>query len=334
MRRPQEALAPLHRAIELQSDHATAHLFLGNALLANNQFDEAIAACQESIRLKNDNPRAHYSLGKAFYGKGKLDEAIFALKESIELGKGDPGVYFSLGIALHRKRRWDEAIASYQQAIRLEPDRLEAHLNLGAILCDVRRDFDGAIAEFRMAIQIRPGNSKAQNNLGRALAGKGQWDEAIAAYKEALRLQPKDVLALNGLAWILASCPDPKFRDIAQAVHQAQLAVKLAPLDPRMWRILGVARYRAGDWKAAITGIEKSMELSKGGDSSDWFFLAMAHWQTGNTEKAQELYRQAVQWMEKQAPEDGDLRRFRAEAAKLIGNPAEKEGPERSKPKD
>jgi tetratricopeptide (TPR) repeat protein len=79
------------------------------------------------------------------------------------------------------------------------------------------------------------------------------------------------------------------------------------------------AHYSAGDWKAAIEALKKSMELRKGGDSFDWFFLAMAHWQLGEKEQARKWYDQAVQWMQKHAPQDADLKHFRAEAATLLG---------------
>ena len=60
------------------------------------------------------------------------------------------------------------------------------------------------------------------------------------------------------------------------------------------------------------------MELRKGGDSFDWLFLAMAHWQMGEKEQAGKWYDQAVQWMEKNKPQDEELRRFRTEAAELL----------------
>ena len=63
------------------------------------------------------------------------------------------------------------------------------------------------------------------------------------------------------------------------------------------------------------------MAMNRGGDSSDWFFLAMACWQMGRREDARRWYRQAVAWMEKHAREDAELLRFRAEAAHLLRLP-------------
>ena len=84
------------------------------------------------------------------------------------------------------------------------------------------------------------------------------------------------------------------------------------------WNTLGVAHYRASDWKSAIAALEKSIKLRQGGDSFDWFFLAMAHWKLGEKEEARKWYDRAVTWMDKNSPNDEELRRFREEAAKLL----------------
>ena len=87
----------------------------------------------------------------------------------------------------------------------------------------------------------------------------------------------------------------------------------------RVLRILGAAHYRAGDWKAAVAALEKSTTARNGGDSNGWFFLAMAHRQLGDKAEARKWYDQAVAWMDKNQPENEQLRHFRAEAAKLLG---------------
>ena len=98
------------------------------------------------------------------------------------------------------------------------------------------------------------------------------------------------------------------------------VAVRLAPDIGSIWNTLGVAHYRAGNWGDAVAALERSMQLSNGGDSSDWFFLAMAHWQLGEKEQARKRYGQAVQGMQKETHGElrRELRRFRAEAAELL----------------
>ncbi len=112
----------------------------------------------------------------------------------------------------------------------------------------------------------------------------------------------------------------------------------MAPNDGTNWNTLGVAQYRAGQFKEAVTTLTKSMEFRSGGDANDWFFLAMAHWQLKNKEEARKWYDKAVAWTEKSKPDDEELRRFRAEAAELLGivknekkPPAGKEKAEKAK---
>jgi hypothetical protein len=78
------------------------------------------------------------------------------------------------------------------------------------------------------------------------------------------------------------------------------------------------------------------MEFRSGGDSAEWFFLAMAHWQSGDKQQGRAWYDRAVHWMDENQPRDEKLRRWRAEAAALLGvtekpMAREKDGPS---PKD
>jgi tetratricopeptide (TPR) repeat protein len=319
-----EAIAEFQQAIRLKPDYAEAHNNLGLVLREKGRLDEAIAEHREALRLKPDYASAHNNLGNALMDKGRLDEAIAEFQEAIRLKPDYAHAHTGLGGALWEKGRLDEAIAECQQALRLKPDLAQAHGELGAALMHKGRQ-DEAIAEFRQALRLKPDFAGAHHNLGVALRAKGRLDEAIAEFREALRLQPKAVGALNNLAWLLATRPDPKNRDPAQAVQLAQQAVELAPKEANYWKTLGVARYRAGDCKAALAALDRSRELRQGGDAFDHFFLAMACWQIGQKEDAKKWYHQAVGWLEKnsRAPalnpqSTEELRRLRAEAEELL----------------
>ena len=148
---------------------------------------------------------------------------------------------------------------------------------------------------------------------------KGQ-EQARELCRELLRLTLKDGGAVNRLAWFLATAKDPAHRDPPMAVELAKRAVKLSPQDGGIWNTLGIARYRAGEFKSAVADLEKSIQLRKGGSSHDFFFLAMAHWQLGNKDQARKWYDQAVEWMDRDQPRNEELQRFRKEAEELLKN--------------
>jgi Flp pilus assembly protein TadD len=123
---------------------------------------------------------------------------------------------------------------------------------------------------------------------------------------------------LNQLAWLLSTCADVRLRDGTRAVRLAEKAVELSPKTGAYWNTLGAAHYRAGDWAACLQAMDQSMEHRSGGDSFDWLFLAMAHWQLGNHDEAQRWYTQAAAWMQEHSTQDQALFRIRAEAEELL----------------
>jgi tetratricopeptide (TPR) repeat protein len=171
--------------------------------------------------------------------------------------------------------------------------------------CALLAEKDNQLSEAERKALAQRYAVRAKQMFGQAL----KWTE---------NRSPHQGLKLNRLAWFLATCPVAELRDPAGAVACARKAVGLSPKAGDHWNTLGVALYRAGDWKEAVAALQKSMDLRKGGDSNDWFFLAMAQWQLGDKEQACKWYDQAVQWMEKHKPQDEELRRFRAEAAALL----------------
>src|SRR5262249_31979589 len=148
-----------------------------------------------------------------------------------------------------------------------------------------------------------------------------QFARARADYESALQRAPANASVLNELAWLLATCPDSKVRDPRRAVELGRNAVEAAPKAGDCWKTLGVAHYRAGDWKAAVTALGKSVQLPQGGDAVGHFFIAMAHWQLGKRQQARQAYDCAVQWLEKNKEtlekdkaQAEELRCFRSEA--------------------
>src|SRR5262249_27410210 len=97
---------------------------------------------------------------------------------------------------------------------------------------------------------------------------------------------------------------------------------------------LGVAQFRAGQWQLAIESLQESMELRKGGDAVDWFFLAMAHWQLGQKDDARSWYEKGVEWTKTNAPHNEELLRFQHEAADAIDANRLKSPDEQQKPQN
>ena len=144
------------------------------------------------------------------------------------------------------------------------------------------------------------------------------WRQVRANAPLAVAAAPDDHRLRNILAWHVARQPmttEPE--DSRRAKELAREAIALAPENGAYWNTLGVILYRAGDDKAAVAALEKSMRLRSGGDPYDWIFLSMAHARLAELIEARSWYDRADVWIKANAPVSQELLRFRAEAEHL-----------------
>lgn len=294
--RPEEAIRYYTAALALRPHNPAACANLGNALQSLGDLDGAIAAFREAIEGHPDYLLARVNLGRALEIKGDADGAIAQLRQAVR--DGNLALHHNdLGNVLVHSGHRDEAIECYKKALALDPNLWIARYNLGTVLLEKKECLAEAIASLQ---------------------------NVIASKRKALELHPEDNGCRNDLAWFLVTCTYPPLRDPVEGVRLAQKAVEVAPNSGVFWNTLGVAHYRAGSWKEAVAALEKSMQLRGGGDSSNWFFLAMASWQLGEKDKARQWFDKAVEWIDKNMPKSKEMGRFRAEAAELLKIEAKK----------
>jgi Flp pilus assembly protein TadD len=136
-------------------------------------------------------------------------------------------------------------------------------------------------------------------------------------------LRPDYAEAHNHLAWAMTCAGQTTPFEIARALDSAKKAIALNPEEWMYWNTLGVAAFRARDWKLAAESLEKSVALNSGGGAIDFFFLAMTRWHQGKPDEAKELFDRAANYVQHN-PGDVELRRFHDEARKLLMRPAPK----------
>jgi tetratricopeptide (TPR) repeat protein len=207
-------------------------------------------------------------------------------------------VYNHVGRRHQINGRFPEAEAAYRKALAVCEKSVRAGLPHTELRC-------------RLADSCR--------YLGLLLMMGERHKEGTGVIRKLFEAELISAEACDYVAWQLATDTNLRQRPPEIAVEFGRKAVELAPEDGKVWNTLGVAQFRAGKWKESINALQKSKDLRKGGDSFDWFFLAMAHWRLGDKDEARKWYNQGVQWMEKHQPRNEELRRFRAEAAELLG---------------
>jgi len=169
-------------------------------------------------------------------------------------------------------------------------------------------------------------------SLGRSLKDQGRFAEAKTAWLHALDLLTEQTVVrpvlsahrqqwcdcANDLAWFLVTAPDLAVRDPTYALSLAVKAAEAHPECSTYWNTLGAVHYRAGDFKAAVTALDRATVLSQGGTAFDHFFLAMAHTRLGNQAQAQHWFAQAMLWTKQHHPGHTELFRLCDEAKSIL----------------
>jgi tetratricopeptide (TPR) repeat protein len=302
---------------------ATEQDQLGLTLYKLNRLDEAEAAYRES--------------------KDRLERLVrdFPAKQNYQ--KELACCANNFGSLLENTRKADQAEKAYaESATLLEtlaqrfPTVLEFQSDLGgswynqARLLAQRHETDKACDLLKRAIdhQIIATLSNQQNPQYRAalwaqyqllleLLVFSKKSDQIQLVLQQAREKCKDLpLILNNFAWLMVIQPKPPVGDAKQGLDFAKLAVAKAPENGELWNTLGVAHYRVGNWSDAVNALNQSRTLRRGGDSYDFFFLAMAHWHSGDKDQAQDWYKKALAALPKN--KNPELTRVHEEAKKLV----------------
>jgi tetratricopeptide (TPR) repeat protein/tRNA A-37 threonylcarbamoyl transferase component Bud32 len=146
-----------------------------------------------------------------------------------------------------------------------------------------------------------------------------RWEDATRYYTAALALHPENAATQHELARLLVHRPRPGKDHVEEAIDLAKKAVKAAPTVGKYWGTLGTAHYRAGQWRDALVAFQQADKLRDDSKSLDWLYLAMIYVQLGEKEEGRNWYDRAVEWMEENDPDSGELNDLRAEAAELLG---------------
>jgi serine/threonine protein kinase/tetratricopeptide (TPR) repeat protein len=304
----------MHRRLQGEQHPETGWALeaLGRALLAQKKFDEAERTEREALGIfRKQYSSGHTSvdavmsdLKSILEAKGDsagllaLDQNTLAEQRSA-YGEDSPAVavtLFGLGNSLKSQNRPEEAVQKYRESLdSLFKPLWEEHL-------------------FKLPWVVIPelvetGNKQLASDICRAM----------------LNSNSTNAVWFNGAAWYFATTDNPSNRDPALAVELAKKSVAINPLGD--WNTMGVAYYRAGDFKEAVADLEKQVQLILHGQgtSTDFFFQAMAEYQVGHADAARRYYARAIQWMDEHDPYNPELLRFRAEAERLLGPTAKAE---------
>jgi len=244
----------------------TGAVALGAFVMASSQ-QEQIWRDEGTVVARVAEPEINF-LGHANYAAylmhhDQLAGAEAECRVAMQIAPGRPLLLGLMGDIQRRQGKLDEAAKTLRSALDKDPQFSEAHLPLGQILLQQNKATEAA-AQFDMMIQAQPGDAEAHWWRGNAFLAQGNGGEAAREYVQAINLQPNFPNALNDLAWLLATDPQQRVRNAAQAVKLAEKACILTRgTQPQMLGTLAAAYAAAGRWDDAVATAQKAHDVAE-----------------------------------------------------------------------
>jgi tetratricopeptide (TPR) repeat protein len=132
---------------------------------------------------------AYYGYGAALYKRERLGPAKAAFLEALRLEPKDAQTHFDLGLIYKKEGLEAAAFDEYRTAVSLNPDMVDALVNLGIALFQ-RGDAPAGLRLLDRAVMLRPLSALAQYNRGVLLRFLGRHDEARQSLLKAASIDP------------------------------------------------------------------------------------------------------------------------------------------------
>ena len=144
------------------------------------------------LAVDNDNVKAYVLYGLVYLegaarNRDRLGLAKLLLDEGEKRSKNYAPLFNARGLLYMRQGNLGQALASFQKAVLLDPDFVEARMNVGSITLGFRK-YQTAAEQFQAVLQKQPNSYDAHIGLGKAQRGLRQLKDAENSYGNAREL--------------------------------------------------------------------------------------------------------------------------------------------------
>ena len=186
---------------------------------------------------------------------GRNDMALSNIDRALSLRPDFVEALINRGIALYQLKRFADALADYDRAIALRPDHADALVNRGNALGRLQRHED-ALASYHRALALHPGHAQALVGRGATLHDLRQYDEALKSYDRALALRPDHVETLVNRGVTLHEQKQP-----GEALNSFDRALALEPNNVEALTNRGVALHDLERYGEALASHARALAV-------------------------------------------------------------------------
>jgi len=230
----------------------------GQADLKADNYEQAEEDYTEALAANPQDEKAYYGRAYVYVKMSEDDKALADLGQALQIDPRYEQAYYRRSFIYMIKGNYDAAGADLAAALQIDPDSKKARYRKATVEMLAGKD-DEAIADLDKVIALDPDFEQVSARRTYCFMLKGDYATALAQLNQALATNPTPLIT-NRLAWLLATCPDPKFRDGKKAVEVATNGDLTAGHVTAQLDTLAAAYAEAGDFASAVMWETKAIE--------------------------------------------------------------------------
>ena len=256
-RKFERALVAYERALNIDSNFASAWSRRGDALVELRRYRDAIDSYNGSLSINPYDETVRMNLALILGRMRRYKAAVVNYDKVLETDPEQSTAWHNRGVRLQQLGRNNLALKSFETALEHNAARLDTWIARGYLLRSMERNRE-ALGCFTKALEIQPKNEQLWIAQGNALMSIGRSRKAFIAFNTALKLNPYSSEAWHNRGLLLLRLK--RYRD---AVKSFDSAFKLKPDSYRTWYARGWAFQKLGLSDEALVHYEECLRIDE-----------------------------------------------------------------------
>jgi len=308
LKRPDEAVEALQRAVRVQDDARERQVLASVQLMAHKPQD-AISTLAPLVESGNADSQSLELAANAYEDARDTEKAVNSLRQAILLDPKNESLYLDFAYLSAAHQSFQVGINVVSDGINQQPAAAQLYFARGVLYVQIA-DYDKAEADLAKAYELEPNESLTAAAQGLLAVQQNDLDRAMRDVKGKLKSKPNDPLLLYVQADVLTQKgAEPGTPDFQLAMQSAKRAVALRPTLAAARAVLAKLYLDSGQNREAAEQCRKALEIAPK-DQASLYRLIQALRKTGKTEQVPELLKRLAALRQESAKEQKQRSRF------------------------
>ena len=260
-------------------NQADKHVIFGIDYARSEAYERALSNFQKALEYDSDLASAYYYMGDTYLKMDSLSAALRSLQKAVDIDPAYINAYHSIGAAYLEQGDTTQARSFFDELVRQRADDCQIQVAYGYVMANQLGDVEKGLEAFEKAKQLCPDNPQSYQYLAYALPDTRR-DAKIDNFKRYLELSEGKATDPEALQYLFGLYfAEEQYDGAKQTIDQALAA---DPTDANLQLYAGIVESKLRNHQQAIQRYDRALELNPDLETA-YLYRALANRDLGNT---------------------------------------------------